>query len=185
MSLWSSLTGAVGSAYEATKSAAETAYNSTKNAANNLKLEAEKKLYPPPMTPQFVQNGKLSPDEFIAAGDKLTEVCNGWKWKPSSNPNFCSKYLNEKKQYLILEDVHCYHRIKEIENSGKAEQVIAEDGEAITVLHPSEMQQVENKKEDHRFYKMYIAYDEAYHTPRMFFSATDSEGKPLSYESIK
>ena len=32
---------------------------------------------------------------------------------------------------------------------------------------------------------MYIAYDEYYHTPRMFFSATDAELNPLSNDQIK
>lgn len=32
---------------------------------------------------------------------------------------------------------------------------------------------------------MYIVYDEYYHTPRMFFSATDFNGKPVSNEDIK
>ena len=32
---------------------------------------------------------------------------------------------------------------------------------------------------------MYIIYDEYYHTPRMFFSATDIEGKPINNEKIK
>lgn len=32
---------------------------------------------------------------------------------------------------------------------------------------------------------MYIIYDEYYHTPRMFFSATDFNGKPVSNEDIK
>lgn len=73
-----------------------------KNQSNKLLMEGSKKLYPPPETDQFEENGKLSPDEFRRAGDKLTEVCSGWRWMPSSNPNFSSKYLDEKKQYLIL-----------------------------------------------------------------------------------
>lgn len=32
---------------------------------------------------------------------------------------------------------------------------------------------------------MYIVYDEYYHTPRMFFSATDFNGKPVNNEDIK
>lgn len=32
---------------------------------------------------------------------------------------------------------------------------------------------------------MYIIYDEYYHTPRMYFSATDVEGKPISNTDIK
>ncbi len=43
----------------------------------------------------------------------------------------------------------------------------------------------EEKEEDIRFYIMYIIYDEYYYTPRMFFSATDIEGKPIDNESIK
>ena len=31
---------------------------------------------------------------------------------------------------------------------------------------------------------MYIIYDEYYHTPRMYFSATNSDGKPVSNEDI-
>ncbi len=47
------------------------------------------------------------------------------------------------------------------------------------------MKEEEEKEEDARFYKMYIIYDEYYHTPRMFFSATDIEGKPIDNEKIK
>jgi hypothetical protein len=32
---------------------------------------------------------------------------------------------------------------------------------------------------------MYIIYDLYYHTPRMYFSATDYEGKPITNEQIK
>lgn len=81
---------------------AEDAYNAVKNTGNNIVMDLSKAVYPPPETPQFQASGKLSPQEFIQAGDKLTEVCSGWKWMPSSNPKHFSKYLNEKKQYLIL-----------------------------------------------------------------------------------
>ena len=47
-------------------------YDKAKNAANNALMGASKKLYPPPDTDQFEENGKLSPDEFKRAGDKLT-----------------------------------------------------------------------------------------------------------------
>lgn len=32
---------------------------------------------------------------------------------------------------------------------------------------------------------MYITYDEYYHTPRMFFSATDFNGQPISNDKIR
>jgi hypothetical protein len=49
-------------------------WDKLKNAANNLVMEGSKKLYPPPETDQFLNNGQLSPDEFRRAGDHLTEV---------------------------------------------------------------------------------------------------------------
>jgi hypothetical protein len=33
---------------------------------------------------------------------------------PSSNPKYLSKYLNEKKQYLVLEQAHCHKRLKDV-----------------------------------------------------------------------
>ena len=47
------------------------------------------------------------------------------------------------------------------------------------------MKEEEAKESDIRYYTMYIVYDEYYHTPRMFFSATDFNGKPVSNEEIK
>jgi len=32
---------------------------------------------------------------------------------------------------------------------------------------------------------MYIIYDEYYHTPRMFFSATKKDGTPVSNDAIR
>lgn len=47
------------------------------------------------------------------------------------------------------------------------------------------MKEEDVQEENFRYYTMYIAYDEYYHTPRMFFSATDSELNPLDNERIK
>jgi len=32
---------------------------------------------------------------------------------------------------------------------------------------------------------MYIIYDDFYHTPRMFFSATDKDGMPVTNDDIR
>lgn len=162
----------------------EKLYDKAKNAANNVVMGASKKLYPPPETDQFEENGKLSPDEFKRAGDKLTEVCSGWKWMPSSNPNYSSKYLDEKKQYLILEKALCKSRISVIP-AGTEERVEGEDGEEVVILHSPEQKEEEINEENFRYYTMYIIYDEYYHTPRIFFSATDFSGNPVPNEKIK
>jgi ubiquitin-like-conjugating enzyme ATG3 len=56
-------------------------------------------------------------------------------------------------------------------------------GDEVVVLHGQKEE--EEKEEDIRFYIMYIIYDEYYYTPRMFFSATDIDGKPIDNERIK
>ncbi len=86
-------------------------WDKLKNAGNNLVQWGGKTLAPPPETDQFETNGELSPDEFQRAGDKLTQVCSSWTWKPSSNKDYHSKYLDENKQYLLLEKAICRRRI--------------------------------------------------------------------------
>lgn len=48
--------------WNAAKQAAGNAYNATKNAANNAVMSVSKTIYAPPETPQFEENGKLSPN---------------------------------------------------------------------------------------------------------------------------
>lgn len=82
-----------------------------KNFANNMTQEIGKKLSPPPEKDVFQENGELSPDEFKRAGDHLIKTCEAWQWKPSLNPNYRSKYLNENQQYLLLENNLCRRRL--------------------------------------------------------------------------
>lgn len=56
---------------------------------------------------------------------------------PSSNPKYCSKYLDEKKQYLTLSKVPCRRRVS-IAPAGEEEKVLGEDGEEVIILHTSE-----------------------------------------------
>ena len=109
-------------------------WDAAKNMANKVKMGASNYIYAPPETDQFEENGQLSPDEFKRAGDKLTEVCAGWKWMPSSNPDYKSKYLDESKQYLVLEKVLCKKRVS-VAPSGEEEKVTGEDGEEVIILH--------------------------------------------------
>lgn len=69
------------------------------------------KFYPPPEKDMFQETGELSPDEFKRAGDHLVKICNGWQWRPSENPKFKSKYLDDNKQYLILDKALCRKRL--------------------------------------------------------------------------
>ena len=57
---------------------------------------------------------------------------------PSSNPAYFSKYLDEKKQYLILEKVLCKRRISVIP-TGTEEKVEGEEGDEVVILHSPEL----------------------------------------------
>ena len=86
-------------------------WDKAKNFANNMTQEIGKKLNPPPEKDVFQDNGELSPNEFKLAGDHLIKICGDWQWKPSLNPHYHSKYLNENQQYLILENNLCRKRL--------------------------------------------------------------------------
>lgn len=86
-------------------------WDKAKNLANNFAQEVGKKWSPPPEKDMFQETGELSPDEFKRAGDQLIKICNGWQWKPSENPKSKSKYLDEMKQYLVLEKSLCRRRL--------------------------------------------------------------------------
>lgn len=47
-------------------------FEGLKNMANKAKMAVSNVIYAPPETEQFEENGKLSPQEFKLAGDKLT-----------------------------------------------------------------------------------------------------------------
>eukprot|EP00405_Crypthecodinium_cohnii_P017744 CAMPEP_0206454988 /NCGR_PEP_ID=MMETSP0324_2-20121206/21477_1 /ASSEMBLY_ACC=CAM_ASM_000836 /TAXON_ID=2866 /ORGANISM="Crypthecodinium cohnii, Strain Seligo" /LENGTH=301 /DNA_ID=CAMNT_0053925591 /DNA_START=60 /DNA_END=965 /DNA_ORIENTATION=+ len=60
---------------------------------------------------KFVQEGKLTPEEFIATGDQLVYKFPTWEWA-SGDPSRRASYLPEDKQYLITRQVPCKDRVK-------------------------------------------------------------------------
>lgn len=65
------------------------------------------------------------------------------------------------------------------------EKMVKEGDDEIIVLEGGETELEKENEEDFRYYKMYIVYDEYYHTPRMYFSATKKNGTPVSNEAIR
>ena len=47
-----------------------------------------------------ISEGKLSPEEFVAAGDFLVAKCGQWAWC-SANGKAFKNYLPRDKQYLL------------------------------------------------------------------------------------
>lgn len=128
-------------------------------------------LYTPKDT-DFYKNGYLTPEQFLQAGDQLAKA--GWKWQISA-PSKTSKLFPPSKQFLSA-DARSSLRIKDIMNE-KAEE---KEENGWVVAQDCEM----NTKESNRNYKISITYDDYYHTPRMWLSGFDEDGKILSDSQI-
>ena len=77
---------------------------------------------------QFLENGTLTPEDFVKAGDYLVETCPTWQWKKSSARETRKKYLPEEKQYLATRNVPCRKRAKAMEEyCGKEVALSGED----------------------------------------------------------
>jgi ubiquitin-like-conjugating enzyme ATG3 len=75
----------------------------------------------------FKEKGVLSPEEFVAAGDRLTRACPTWTWK-AGDAKSAKPYLPRDKQYLVTRNVPCAKRAKEMEAyAGKEEVLTGED----------------------------------------------------------
>ena len=57
-------------------------------------------ITPPLKQSKFYTEGKLTPEEFISAGDFLVLKCPTWKWC-SAKENLYNSALPKDKQYLV------------------------------------------------------------------------------------
>jgi len=80
---------------------------------------------------KFVQEGVLTPEEFIAAGDLLVLKCPSWSWLPAKSGNI-QKGLPKDKNYLLTAGVPCSMRVNQYESTqAKSSQrtIESEDGD--------------------------------------------------------
>lgn len=76
------------------------------NFLYNLKEKGKKLIgetIPPPVKSVFVKDGRLTPQEFLEAGDKLISVSHIWKWKEAKSGKQVNKHLPASKQVLCSE----------------------------------------------------------------------------------
>jgi ubiquitin-like-conjugating enzyme ATG3 len=69
----------------------------------------------------FRQTGQISPEEFQAAGDFLTERFPSWAWADAATPEQRVPYFPAGKQYLVTRGVPCKRRIKAEDFAGAAD----------------------------------------------------------------
>ena len=73
---------------------------------------------------KFYQEGILTPEEFIEAGDFLTQKCPTWKWM-SAKESLYNKALPKDKQYLKT-TVPSYRRAKDYLDSNLTKEKVVE-----------------------------------------------------------
>jgi ubiquitin-like-conjugating enzyme ATG3 len=154
---------------------------------------------------EFQETGKLTPHEFINAGDALIQKFSSWSWESGSAMVIPS--LPENKKYLRLFPVISKSRITSYEKQYTEQNIqgyddwnIAEnntknnddkndDNKVVITMKKSDsdifsyddddvVHQTINK--DHRFYDITIIYDQYYAVPRMYLIGYDYKNRPLS-----
>ncbi|EPS42486.1 hypothetical protein H072_3633 [Dactylellina haptotyla CBS 200.50] len=68
------------------------------------------RITPPTHTSTFLTTGKLTPEEFVAAGEYLVYKFPTWSWSAAS-PGKAQSYLPEDKQFLVTKNVPCHRRL--------------------------------------------------------------------------
>ncbi|GAA5852734.1 hypothetical protein JCM9279_003950 [Rhodotorula babjevae] len=66
---------------------------------------------------KFKETGRLTPDEFVAAGDFLVYKFPVWQWE-GGDPTKARDFLPKDKQYLISRNVPCLRRVSQLGQQG-------------------------------------------------------------------
>lgn len=93
---------------------------------------------------KFYTEGKLTPEEYIQAGDFLTQKCPTWKWC-TANEGYSNSNLPKRKQYLKT-TVPCARRAVDYFNANQTkEKVIDGDWVEADLAHTLSKKEIELK----------------------------------------
>lgn len=170
-------------------------YNNIKNKLVQTGHSIGESLLPT-LKVSSIENGILTPEEFVKSGDQLIRTSPTWQWT-SGHPECRRNYLPADKQFLITRSVPCIERIAEIEFTEDNEWSISNtfSKEEIPTI-PSDIEsESEDEQEDYqlisdtniqqtRTYDIMITYDNYYRTPRMWLYGYQFDGQPLSRDDM-
>lgn len=111
--------------------------DSIKNSIHKVYKGAAEQILPVRSQSAFKEQGVLTPDEFVAAGNHLVRTCPTWSWEAGDAGSKWS-FLPKDKQFLITRTVPCHRRAAAVEGfSQAAEQLLeTQDGEAESWVAP-------------------------------------------------
>lgn len=100
----------------------------------------------------FLSKGMLTPEEFVIAGDALVSKCPTWSWESGSESKI-NKSFPEDKQFLVIRDVPCRIRAKDLMDDEKNHIEEREDEDGWVVAEQKEKKEIqeidkEDKKEE-------------------------------------
>jgi ubiquitin-like-conjugating enzyme ATG3 len=143
------------------------------------------------------ETGKITPAEFVEAGDHLIENYPSWQWAKGSSKKKKS-ILPDDKQYLVTRRINCLPSDRKIINDGcdldyymelaakKSNKNDSFDNvdelDNFDTLNDDEDTNVVNRTEHciaTRKYDIYITYDTFYSTPRVWLYGYDENDCPL------
>ncbi|CBZ29826.1 putative autophagocytosis protein [Leishmania mexicana MHOM/GT/2001/U1103] len=166
------------------------------------------KLHNVKTTSDFQTTGRLTPKEFVEAGDELVQKNPVWQWV--GGPESVQDYLPKEKKCIVYRGAPCTERAP-VDPTNVSPEAVDEDDfvltEAPQVALPAtviEEEKVLTWDEDDddsgeddvvatatdnsnlRVYDVYIVYDKYYQTPRMYLVGYASDHvTPLSMDQMK
>jgi ubiquitin-like-conjugating enzyme ATG3 len=149
-------------------------------------------------TSSLYETGKITPLEFIEAGDHLISNYPSWQWAKGSSKKKKS-FLPDDKQYLVTHRVNCLPPDRNMINDNcdldyymelaaknpKPETNEEDDIESLeefdNFIDEDDFNTVKETKHciDTRKYDIYITYDTYYSTPRVWLYGYDENDHPL------
>jgi len=95
-------------------------FTAIKGGAYDLYKSTATQFVPVLAESKFLQEGVLTPEEFVAAGDLLVYKCPTWQWSSGEKAKQVA-YLPAEKQFLLTNGVICKARFRD--DSAKSETV--------------------------------------------------------------
>lgn len=116
--------------------------DSLKNKINNAYRGVAEKIMGDLKESAFLTKGMLTPDEFVTAGDALVSQCPTWSWEAGSESKL-NKSLPDDKQFLMIRDVPCRIRAKDLLDEDKNHIEEKEDEDGWVVAEQKEKKEIE------------------------------------------
>eukprot|EP01113_Clastostelium_recurvatum_P012820 TRINITY_DN1668_c0_g1_i1.p1 TRINITY_DN1668_c0_g1~~TRINITY_DN1668_c0_g1_i1.p1 ORF type:complete len:324 (+),score=95.99 TRINITY_DN1668_c0_g1_i1:34-1005(+) len=98
-------------------------FNSITQSVHKAYVKTAEKVMPTLTTSKFLEEGVLTPEEFVAAGDLLTYKCPTWTWE-AGDPDKAVPYLPKDKQFLLTRNVPCLMRASSLSEGSKKASLI-------------------------------------------------------------